>query len=191
MVPYFPPWYAELVFFFNKFSWFSLISILLGFEMDDEIEVDVIPPVVVTVIGDSNIQRNLVDYNCGNREEIKSAQVIPCTSMTTFGGCFQKVRPECTVLILSCLSNFIRDSESSSDPTVRITSVLETFRSILFPYCVAHPVLSIMIAPPQFSRTPQWYSESISLAIQLLRTLVIDVSGFDNLFLLPAFPNQV
>ena len=69
-----------------------------------------------SVIGDSNIQRNLVDYNCVTREVMKSAQVIPCTSMSTFAACLPRVRPEANVLILSILSNFVRDSESASDP---------------------------------------------------------------------------
>jgi len=181
-------------FLFTLFSGYSLSYslwfLLVRLAMEDETE-DIPPPFIVTVIGDSNIQRNLVDYNCGAREELRSAQVIPCTSLSTFGGCLPKVRLESTVLILSCLSNFLRDSESSSDPSVRITATLETFRSILFPYVDGHPNVFVLIAPPQFSRVPIWYSESLGLAIQLLRSLVIDTSGFNNLQLLPAFSNQV
>ena len=75
-------------------------------------------PVVlnVSVIGDSNVQRNLVDYNCVARDIMKSAQLIPCTSMTTFSACLPKVRPEANILILSILSNFLRDSDALSDP---------------------------------------------------------------------------
>jgi len=157
----------------------------------EDIEVEVEQKFVFSLIGDSNIQRNLVDYNCGTREEMRSAQVIPCTSMSTFSGCLPKVRPESTILILSCLSNFLRDSDSATDPGVRFTAVFEKFRSILFPFVSSNPDLYILVAPPQYSTTPQWYSSSIGIALQLLRSLIIDTSGFPNLLLLPAFPNQV
>ena len=68
------------------------------------------------VIGDSNVQRNLVEYNCAGREDMRAAQLIPCTSMTTFGHCLTKIRAEVNILILAVLSNFIRDSESTTDP---------------------------------------------------------------------------
>jgi len=45
---------------------------------------------IFSVIGDSNVQRNLVDYNCGTREEMRKAQLIPCTSMTTFAASLGK-----------------------------------------------------------------------------------------------------
>ena len=157
----------------------------------EDIQVEGEQKFVFSLIGDSNIQRNLVDYNCGTREEMRSAQVIPCTSMSTFSGCLPKVRPESTILILSCLSNFLRDSESATDPGVRFTAVFEKFRSILFPFVSSNPDLYILVAPPQYSTTPQWYSSSIGIAIQLLRSMIIETSGFVNLLLLPAFPNQV
>ena len=78
------------------------------------------PILVFSLIGDSNVQRNLVDYNFGGREVMKNAQLIPCTSMSTFAACLPKVRPESNVLILSVLSNFRRDSESQSDPGIYI-----------------------------------------------------------------------
>jgi hypothetical protein len=144
-----------------------------------------------SVVGDSNIQRNLVDYNCGNRSEMREAQVIPCTSLTTFEACLSKVRAEATVLILSCLSNFLRDSESASDPSTRMSEVLKKFKTILFPYCDSNPDLWIFIAPPQFSRKPIWYSESLSLSVSLLQSVVFQDSTFVNLHLLPSHPNQV
>ena len=71
---------------------------------------------VVTVIGDSNVQRNLLDFNCGNRAVMRDAQLIPCTSLSVFASCLPKVRAETNLLIISILSNFLRDSESSTDP---------------------------------------------------------------------------
>ena len=159
--------------------------------MADQAELVTAPTYVFSIIGDSNVQRNLVDYNCSNRDEMKSAQLIPCTSMVTFQACLPKIRPESNILILSCLSNFLRDSESSTDSSSRMTTVLEKFRSIIFPYVDANPDLFVMVAPPQFSRSPMWYSESIVLACQLLKSVVFDHSTFDNLQLLPAHSSQV
>jgi len=144
-----------------------------------------------SVIGDSNIQRNLVDYNCGTREDMRSAQVVPCPSPPTPPPPPPPPPPASTPPPPPSLSNFIRDSESSADVSVRITSVLEAFRSVLFPYCSANADLSVMIAPPQFSRVPMWYSESLGLILQLIKSLITDVSTFSNLHVLPSFPNQV
>ena len=80
-----------------------------------EPQVQVEPELVFSVIGDSNVQRNLVDYNYKGRQVMIQSQLIPCTSMTTFSASLAKVRPESNLLILSVLSNFIRDSESNSD----------------------------------------------------------------------------
>lgn len=146
---------------------------------------------VFSVIGDSNVQRNLVDYNCANREDMRLAQLIPCTSMSTFAGSLVKIRSDANILIISCLSNFLRDSDSSSDPSSRMTFVLDRFREILFPYCDSNPDLMILVAPPQHSLSPVWYSKSIGLALQLLQSLIFDVSTFPNLHLLPAQVSQV
>jgi len=157
----------------------------------DEAEAVEQPVYVFSVLGDSNIQRNLVDYNCSDRDDMKSAQLIPCTSFTTFQGCFPRIRAESNVLIVSCLSNFIRDSESSVDPSVRITNTLQAVRDVLLPYCDANPDLHVMLAPPQFSRQPIWYAESIGLVQRLMKTVIMDVSELTNVHLLPAFPSEV
>jgi hypothetical protein len=158
-----------------------------------EVEGEIVAQVArnFSVVGDSNIQRNLVDYNCSNRGEMRESQVLPCTSITTFEACLSKVRSEANILILSCLSNFLRDSESASDPSTRMSEVLKKFKSFLFPYCDSNPDLWIFVAPPQFSRKPLWYAESISLSISLLQSIVFQDSTFSNLFLLPSHSNQV
>ena len=74
------------------------------------------PLLTFSIIGDSNVQRNLVDYNFNGRQVMVNCQMIPCTSMTTFSSCLPKIRPASNVLVLSVLSNFIRDSEAHSDP---------------------------------------------------------------------------
>ena len=161
-------------------------------EHEAEAEASTAPVVnMFTVIGDSNVQRNLVDYNCSDREDMRSSQLIPCTSLSTFSGSFAKVRAETTILIISCLSNFLRDSSSSSDPSSRLTETYERIRGVLFPYCESNPDLMVMVAPPQFSREPVWYASSISMAVQMLTTQVFNMSYFPNLHLLPAHPSQV
>ena len=159
--------------------------------MEDAEVTDPLPVCVFSVIGDSNIQRNLVDYNCTDRDDMKSAQLIPCTSFTTFPGCFPKIKAETNVLIVSCLSNFLRDSESSVDPSVRITNTLQAVRDVLLPYCDANPDLSVMLAPPQFSRSPVWYADSIGIAQRLVKTTIMDASELINVHLLPSFPSEV
>ena len=149
------------------------------------------PVYLFSILGDSNVQRNLVDYNCSDREDLRSAQLIPCTSFTTFPGCFPKIRAESNVLIVACLSNFLRDSESSVDPSVRITNTLQAVRDVILPYCDANPDLHVMLAPPQFSRTPVWYSESIGLTQRLVKAIIMDASELTNIHLLPSFSSEV
>jgi len=161
--------------------------------METEMDVEAAEQLIClfSVLGDSNVQRNLVDYNTTDREDMRGSQVIPCTSMTTFAGCFTKIRSESNVLIISCLSNFIRDSESSVDPTTRVTNTLQAVRDVLLPYCEANPDLQVMLAPPQFSKTPIWYAESIGIVQQLVKSVIMDISSLDNLHLLPAFRSEV
>ena len=68
----------------------------------------------------------------------------------------------------------------------RITSVYDAVRVVLFPYLDSNPDLHVMLAPPQFSRQPTWYSTSVGLCVELLRSVLLGQSTFSNLHLLPA-----
>jgi hypothetical protein len=149
------------------------------------------PPKIFSIIGDSNVQRNLVDYNCTGREDMRGAQLVPCTSIAIFEGALSKVRDETNVLIISCLSNFLRDSEPTSEASSRVTSTLEKFRSLLFPYCSTYPDLLVMIAPPQLSRSPTWYFDSFNLIMSLVKSVLMSSCSLENIHLLPSQPQQV
>ena len=69
--------------------------------------------------------------------------------------------------------------------------MFENFRAVLVPYVESNPDLHVLIAAPQFSRVPSWYSTSLGLCMDLLKRLVLDFSQLPNLHLLPSQVSQV
>ena len=74
---------------------------------------------------------------------------------------------------------------------VRVTTALEAFRNLLYPFVEANPDLHVFIASPQFSRFPAWYSSGLGLCLKLLHQVVFENSGLPNLHLLPSQVTQV
>ena len=62
---------------------------------------------LVSVVGDSNVRRNMTSLNMASRESIKNAQIIDCANISSLDSALASVRKESSLCIIACITNFI------------------------------------------------------------------------------------
>ena len=107
---------------------------------------------VFTLLGDSAIQRHVNKNSCRANPSLKTAQMLSCGGFAIFEATLAKVRSESTACIVSCVTNFLADSESDGTSTLslRVDPVFQALRSILVESCSANPSRSYLISPPLY-----------------------------------------
>lgn len=112
-----------------------------------------------SLIGDSNIQRNMGSLNCRYRPLMSNAQVIPCGRLDILPEALSQVRAETNVCVHLCIANFITRSEgSSTSPSLRIEPVLGQFLHCIEASALANETGLFLITPPTYRTFPVWYS---------------------------------
>jgi hypothetical protein len=105
---------------------------------------------------------------------------------------FSAVRESSTVCIVSCVTNFLADSqieETSSEVGQRIDPVLTEFFRIIVDSCRAHPDRHVIVCPPMFRRSPIWYREGLpEVMTRFSASFVKNSLMVKNLFAMPGFP---
>ena len=83
---------------------------------------------VFSLIGDSNVQRNMNSTNCRDRPLMSEAQVIPCGRLSLLAESLRQVRENSNVVVLACVSNFITSSDGTiSSVTNHVEPILREF----------------------------------------------------------------
>ena len=110
---------------------------------------------VFSLVGDSNVKRHMNPTNCRDRPAMMEAQVIPCTKISVLQQSLRSVRDSSNVCIVSCISNFLSDSDSSaSSMALRLEPIyLEFFRKLV-QSCQAKPDRTFFVCPPMFRTSP-------------------------------------
>ena len=139
------------------------------------------------LIGDSNIQRHINKTSCRATPDLKSAQVLPCGHVGIFSDTMLKIKPEVTICIVSCMTNFLTSAEGPPPVSHRIGAVLETIASVLREFCDAKPDRLCLLAPPMYRTTPLWYREGLPEVLTLFSQTFAS-EKLANLRLLPSFP---
>ena len=80
-----------------------------------------------TIVGDSNIKRNVTKTNTRACPQLSGAQVLSCQKIELLDEVLGRVRKESTICILSCITNFLTSSEEDSMVYKRIEPVLDEF----------------------------------------------------------------
>ena len=110
---------------------------------------------VFSLLGDSNIQRNMNTTNCRDRPLMSGAQVIPCGRLDLLAEALRQIREASNVVLLSCITNFITCSaESVSSISNRIEPILAQFSFVLGEYAKEHPETLFLVAPPMYRSFP-------------------------------------
>jgi hypothetical protein len=115
---------------------------------------------IFSIIGDSNVKRHMNSTNCRDRSVMGNAQVLICTKLAVFPQTIKSVRQESNVCLLSCVSNFLTDSnEASSSLSHRVDPILKQFFQVVTDACRSHPNRRFILCPPMYRRHPIWYRD--------------------------------
>ena len=141
---------------------------------------------VFTIIGDSNVKRNISKTNSRACPQMAGSQVLQCYRLQLLDEVLGQVRPESDVCILSCITNFLSSSEEDTMVSKRIEPVFEEFCAILSNVCATKPGVSFLISPPMYRTTPLWYREGLPEVLTKFSSFLRERPA--NLHLLPSFP---
>ena len=110
-----------------------------------------------SLIGDSNVRRNMTPFNCHDRPAQLSAETKICGKIDIFAETLRSTMAESTAVIISCLTNFIAESEGSSNSvSMRIQPVLLQACDVLLDFCDEQPDRLWLVAPPMYCTSPVW-----------------------------------
>ena len=140
-----------------------------------------------SIIGDSNVQRNINKNSCRASPLVMDCQMISCGRPEVFASSLESVRSESNVCIVSCVTNFITGCDGPTSITQRIGPTLQEFRSALVSTCNTNPDRDYMVSPPMYRTTPLWYREGLPESLTLFSS-IMSQDRPENLFLLPSFP---
>ena len=151
-------------------------------------ETDSPPPAqAFAFVGDSNIKNNVNKTNCRAHPNMKSAQVLVCSSLETFADTLRQVKSASDVCVVSCLTTFLIAADGPSTVSHRVEPVLQEVRGLLLEICFDNPNRHYMISPPMYRTSPVWYREGLAEILTVFSgTLSSDRPP--NLHLLPSFP---
>jgi hypothetical protein len=143
-----------------------------------------------SLLGDSNVRRNVNKNSCRANTSLKDAQILQCGSFEIFSETLAKVRPESDSVIISCITNFLTSAEAEADASSsvgqRVEPVLQDVYEVLVQVCQANPARKYLVSPPMYRTSPVWYREGLSQVLNLF-SQVLRQEKHENLHLLTSF----
>ena len=100
---------------------------------------------LISVVGDSNVRRNMTSLNIASRESMKKAEVIDCSLITTLDSALIGVRPESSQCIVACITEFLLLAGECGTILSSIDPVLSTFAQKLSQFCSSRPKLQVCL----------------------------------------------
>ena len=140
---------------------------------------------VFSIIGDSNVKRNISKTNARACPQMSGAQFLQCGRLQLFEESLRSIRKESNVCIVSCVTNFLTSSEEEPMVSRRIEPILEEFCSVLSDACASMPGVSFLVAPPMYRKSPVWYREGLPEVLTRFSGFMRDKPA--TLHLLPSF----
>ena len=144
---------------------------------------------VYSVIGDSNIRRNMTSMNIASRQVMSDCQIIDCPALSRLEEAFTSVRAESNVCIFQAITPLLLQAIDVGTFQSTIETLLHEVSTKIAVFCHSKPDLKVLVAPPMYRAWPLWYrhhlpevSSSFSTAFGKLKS--------PNLVLLPSFLNQ-
>ena len=122
---------------------------------------------LVSVVGDSNVRRNMTSLNMASRESIKNAQIIDCANISSLDSALASVRKESSLCIIACITNFIVMAGECGTILSSIDPVLASFSQKLMIFCSSHQSLQVK---RNFYNMPSYYVPS---SLKVLFTMLL------------------
>ena len=99
---------------------------------------------LISVVGDSNVRRNMTSLSMASRESMKSAEVIDCSLISSFTSALNSVRPESNLCIVACITEFLLLAGEHGTILATIDPVLADFSQKLSAFCSARQTLQVI-----------------------------------------------
>ena len=96
-----------------------------------------------SIVGDSNVQRNMTGLNTASREAMKQAQVTDCEVLASFEAALAEVRAESNVCIIATMTGFILASGDCGTISSAVDPVLDSVSKMLTRFCNARQDLQV------------------------------------------------
>ena len=115
------------------------------------------PAQLYTVIGDSNVRRNMTTMNAASRESMSTAKIIDCIAIATLAQALRDVSADTTVLLIQCLTSFLVSCEDTGSIFGTIDPILGEFNTLVRGFANSRQALHVLVAPPMYRQSPSWY----------------------------------
>ena len=116
-----------------------------------------------SILGDSNVNRNMTSLNRRASPLMEDCQVISCRKLSTFADSLRSIRTSSNSCIVACITNFLTDlsARGTSGVANRIEPVLSEVREILSDFSTRNPDVMIFLSPPMYRQHPEWYCHGL------------------------------
>ena len=98
---------------------------------------------LISVVGDSNVRRNMTSLNMSSRETIKSSEVIDCSNIASLDSALRSVRKESNLCIVACITDFLVVAGECGTILSAIDPVLASFSQKLTSFCASRQSLQV------------------------------------------------
>ena len=141
---------------------------------------------VFSLLGDSNVIRNMIPFNTRDRPLMVNAQCIPCYRFDVFPEALRSIRDESDVCLLSCVTNFITGSDSvDGSISQRIEGILLAFLNFVNSAAAERPETLFLVSPPMYRMFPVWYRDGMPEVLKRFSDIMLKKAI--NVHLLPSF----
>ena len=146
-----------------------------------------------SILGDSNVKRNMVASTTNGRPLHAGAQILPCGRLSLLSATLEKVRAESDSVVLACITNFITGSFSSeSSTTSRVEAIFDSFFSKVVSFCHSRPTTFVFVCSPMYRACPIWYRDDLpSILSRFSKKFSMLPDRPHNLLQLPSFDRVV
>ena len=144
---------------------------------------------VFSIIGDSNVRRNMTAMNIASRQSLATCQMIDCPDLNNLEGAFASIRDTSTVCVFSAISELLVHCEDRGTVQSSVEHVMTSLAGKLGILCRARSGLTVMLAPPMYRTTPLWYRQHLPELAHVFSE-VFSKDKPPNLVKLPSFINQ-
>ena len=96
-----------------------------------------------SIVGDSNVRRNMTGLTMASREVMKTSQIIDCGSLSSLDAALGEVRKESNVCIVATITDFLLTSGDCGTISSAVDPVLDSFRGKLTAFCNARQDLQV------------------------------------------------
>ena len=142
-----------------------------------------------SIIGDSNVKRNMTPAVTKGRPPMVSAKIILCGRLSVLPTSLASVPSESDAVVLACVSNFLTSSPPASSVSQRACPVFQSFLDKIVAFALSHTNTKVFLCPPMYRTAPLWYRDGLPEILTLFSTAIRDMPVRPgNVLIMPGFP---